>query len=232
VHSFQPARKFALKIIMKKWSYIVAGLYGLALLALSGPLVLAAFAPRFKLSELLEVYQAWQFWVIVAIMVVSQFALLRIPVCVASRRPVTRRPLFATVIAAAFMMGLLALGAAAAIYEFATKLEGDWPFWLVLGIGVGGWLFWAICFYRISKRAPDGKSADLKPWLLKGSILELLIAVPTHIVARHRDYCCAGLMTFIGLACGSAVMLFAFGPAVYFLFVERWRRLHPNDAAA
>jgi len=24
------------------------------------------------------------------------------------------------------------------------------------------------------------------------------------------------------------VMLFSFGPAVYFLFVDRWRRLHPQ----
>jgi hypothetical protein len=218
---------------MKKWSYIVAGLYGLALLALFGPLVLAAFATRIRLSEVLETYQSWQLWVIVALMIVSQFALLRIPVCVASRRPVTRRPLLATVIAAAFMMGLLAMGAAASVYEFFTRGEGIGPFWILTATGLGGWLFWAVCFYRISKRTePDGKPANLKPWLLKGSILELLLAVPTHIVARHRDYCCAGLMTFVGLTCGTAVMLFAFGPAVYFLFIERWKRLHPNHATA
>jgi len=63
--------------------------------------------------------------------------------------------------------------------------------------------------------------------LLKGSVLELLIAVPTHIVARYRDYCCAGFMTFIGLTMGVSVMLFAYGPAVFFLFAERWKRLHP-----
>jgi hypothetical protein len=27
-----------------------------------------------------------------------------------------------------------------------------------------------------------------------------------------------------------AVMLFAFGPAVYFLFVARWKQLHPQPA--
>jgi len=64
--------------------------------------------------------------------------------------------------------------------------------------------------------------------LLKGSILELLIAVPTHIVARCRDYCCAGFMTFIGLTMGVAVMLFSFGPAVFFLYADRWKRLHPQ----
>ena len=67
--------------------------------------------------------------------------------------------------------------------------------------------------------------------LFHGSILELMIAVPTHIVARYRDYCCAGFMTFIGLTMGISVMLFAFGPALYFLFAERWRRLHPQRYA-
>ena len=54
-----------------------------------------------------------------------------------------------------------------------------------------------------------------------------VLAVPTHIVARYRDYCCAGFMTFIGLTMGVSVMLFAYGPAVFILFVGRWKRLHP-----
>ena len=66
--------------------------------------------------------------------------------------------------------------------------------------------------------------------MLRGSILELLVAVPTHIVARSRDYCCAGFMTFIGLTLGISVMLFSYGPAVFFLYVDRWRRLHPAPA--
>ena len=65
-------------------------------------------------------------------------------------------------------------------------------------------------------------------YLLKGSILELLVAVPTHIVARARDYCCAGFWTFFGIAFGVSVMLFSFGPGVFFLFAARWKRLHPQ----
>ena len=68
--------------------------------------------------------------------------------------------------------------------------------------------------------------------LLKGSILELLIAVPTHLLARSRDYCGAGFMTFVGITLGIAVMLFSFGPAVFFLFVDRWKRLHPENEDA
>jgi hypothetical protein len=35
-------------------------------------------------------------------------------------------------------------------------------------------------------------------------------------------------MTFIGLTMGMSVMLFSFGPGVFFLFAARWRRLHPE----
>jgi len=52
--------------------------------------------------------------------------------------------------------------------------------------------------------------------------------VPTHIVARHRNECCAGCFTFIGLTMGISVMLFSFGPSVFFLYAARWKRLHPG----
>jgi hypothetical protein len=39
-------------------------------------------------------------------------------------------------------------------------------------------------------------------------------------------------MTFVGLTLGISVMLLSFGPAVFFLYAERWRRLHPETAAA
>ena len=41
----------------------------------------------------------------------------------------------------------------------------------------------------------------------------------------------AGVMTFIGLTLGISVMLFSFVPAVFFLYAERWRRLHPEAAS-
>jgi hypothetical protein len=94
-------------------------------------------------------------------------------------------------------------------------------------MGVAAWCGWALIFFRLSRTTePQDFVSRLCKSLLKGSILELLIAVPTHIVARYRDYCCAGFMTFIGLTLGISVMLFSFGPGVFFLFVARWRRLH------
>jgi hypothetical protein len=68
--------------------------------------------------------------------------------------------------------------------------------------------------------------------LLAGSILELLIAVPTHIIARWRNYCCAGFMTFWGLVTGLSVLLFAFGPGMFILFVRRLHSVTPPSRPA
>jgi hypothetical protein len=50
------------------------------------------------------------------------------------------------------------------------------------------------------------------------------------VVARHRDYCCAGFSTFAGIASGLAVLLFAFGPGVFLLYFARWKQLRPAAA--
>ena len=221
---------------MKKWSLIVAGLYGLALLLMYIPLGLLAFIPDslgFKVSDVKESMRSdWEGWVfvlaLVALLSLAQFSLLRIPVRVATRRPLTRRSLWATIMAAAFMMGLLVCGAAACIDEF-VKGDVDDPS-ISLLLGAASWALWAIYFYRTTRSSsPDQVVGHVRRFLWSGSILELLIAIPTHIIARHRGYCCAGTMTFFGLTCGLSVMVFAFGPAVYFLFAQRWRRLHPTQ---
>ncbi len=167
-------------------------------------------------------------------MALSQAALLVVPVRVATRRPMARRSLLWPVLASGLMMGGLAVGAMYSLYEFAMRdktLDG-WFWWGAIVSGVVFWGVWAVLFYRSNRATPpeDVVSRQCR-LMLRGSILELLVAVPTHIVARSRDYCCAGFMTFIGLALGIAVMLFSFGPSVFFLYAARWRRLHPTAAS-
>ena len=67
-------------------------------------------------------------------------------------------------------------------------------------------------------------------WLIKGSILELLIAVPSHIYVRGRNDCCAGFATFFGITMGISVMLLSFGPAVFLLYRARMLRLKKAQA--
>jgi hypothetical protein len=91
------------------------------------------------------------------------------------------------------------------------------------------WFIWGLVFYRFL-RNPDPKSLvrRLTRWLLAGSILDFLIAVPSHVIVRDRDDCCAPAGTFWGIACGLSVMLLCFGPGVFFLFAERFKRLRPR----
>ena len=215
---------------MKRWAWIVAALYAALLLVMTVPAILLAFAPRVGVGEVFKVFVAWPYWLWLVLMFVSQLALLAVPVRVASLRPVTRGPIWRTILAGGLMSGGLAGGAFLSIYEFLVRDNWSNKFiWTAVGLAILTWAVWALVFFRMSRGA---EPADLVSrqcrCLLKGSILELLIAVPTHIVARYRDYCCAGFMTFIGLTMGVSVMLFAYGPAVFFLFAERWKRLHPG----
>jgi hypothetical protein len=219
---------------MKRWALLVAALYLLILVALTVPFLHLSFPSgdgAVSLAEASEALVEPGYWIFVAVMVVCQLALLSVPVRVMSRRPLTRGALWPTVLVAGLMMGILVMAAFFAFDEFAYEgagIDGDWLGWSGLAAGAATWLIWAVIFRRAAKTVPPRDLVTRQCRLLfAGSVLELLIAVPTHIVARYRDYCCAGVLTFIGLTAGISVMLFAFGPALYFLFAERWRRLHP-----
>lgn len=216
---------------MKRWAVMVAVLYSLMLGVLSLPVILLAFVPQKGLKEMAGIYGCWQWWLWLAVMGLAQTGMLAVPVRFASRRPMARLPLALTVLAGGLMMGGLVTGAICSLYEFAFRDKSeDWIGWTAPGLGIAAWCAWGLIFFRLSRtiEAEDWVSRQCK-LLLKGSILELLISVPTHIVARCRDYCCAGTMTFIGLTMGISVMLFSFGPGVFFLFAARWRRLHPKN---
>jgi hypothetical protein len=220
---------------MKQWALVVVALYLLILLVLTVPVTLLAFVPQANVKDVLPAYLHLAYWLWLGVMVVGQATLLVVPVQVASRRPVARRSLLWPVVTTGLMMGGLATGALYSLREFAVrdKTFDGWFWWAAIVSGVVVWCVWVVLFYRSSRTTEPADVVSRQCRLmLKGSILELLIAVPTHIIARSRDYCCAGAMTFIGLTLGISVMLFSFGPAVFFLYAERWRRLYPESASA
>jgi hypothetical protein len=223
---------------MKRWAVLVVVLYFLILIALTMPLLLVAFYPTVNvtvptgLRDAVDGICVWQYWVGLGVMVLAQGVMLVAPVELSRGRPTAQRSVLWTILASGLMVGVLGAGAAVSIEEFIRREKagtGDailpWAALLVL------WAAWSLVFYRSGRgvAAMDVVTRQCR-YLLKGSILELLVAVPTHIVARARDYCCAGFMTFLGIAFGVAVMLFSFGPGVFFLFVARWKRLHPQAA--
>ena len=101
----------------------------------------------------------------------------------------------------------------------------------IIGLVVASWMIWGLIFYRATREDDAATlSARAMRWLLRGSILNLLVAVPTHVVVRHRDDCCAPAASFAGIVTGISVMLLSFGPGVLFLFAARRRQLKPKQS--
>ncbi len=217
---------------MKRIALAVVLLYVVALLALTWPVLMAAFWPQLSTRAIVNGMEPWVFCSWLAVMIAGQAALLVLPVKVASRRPTTRRWLAWPIVASGLMVGLLVMGAVAAVTEFIQRDRAFESSTLAMGALAAGaltWIVWSVVFYRMSRTSsPADVISRQCRLLLRGSLLEFLVAVPTHIVARSRGYCCAGVYTFTGIALGISVMLLSFGPAVFFLFADRWKQLHPD----
>jgi hypothetical protein len=136
-------------------------------------------------------------------------------------------PLIGSVLCALVVLG----GAAAASLEFwgyPNKEPGDAPLILVLSVGAGGaWAAWlaALCYLSHSVD-PATISGRLAQWLLGGSVLELLVAVPMHMIVCRRGECSTGILTGFAIGLGIFVMLIALGPAVFFLCYRRYKQVY------
>ena len=218
---------------MKRWAVFVVFLYLLILVALTSPLLLVSFYPAMTTRDAFSVFSEWMYWAGLGVMMVGQAILLLAPVDLALQRPRSRRSVLWPILASGLMVGLLAVGVVISVDEFIRKDKANGSLTILLPLVLVVWAAWTLVFYRTSRdAAPMDVVTRQCRLLLQGSILELLVAVPTHIVARARDYCCAGFWTFLGIAVGVSVMLFSFGPGVFFLFAARWKRLHPQVGQA
>jgi hypothetical protein len=177
---------------MKRWAVLVAALYLLVLAALTVPVLLTLGAELSSESPLREAFKAYAqppYWIWVVVMAGCQLALLSVPVRVESRRPVTRGALWPMVLVVGLMMGILVTAAFLAIDEFVARESAgdDWISWSGLAAGIVTWGIWAFVFGRAARTvAPRDLVTRQCRLLFQGSVLELLIAVPTHIVARYR----------------------------------------------
>jgi hypothetical protein len=229
---------------MKKLALLVIVAYTVLFMLLTWPWLLATMGNmdavaeflfrRGKPEEILMPYRQGLYWAFIGSLLVCQAGLLLTPVRIASRRPVSRRSLYWPVIVAGFLIGALVFGLLLALQEaLKVKTHYDWVVWAAISLCVLIWLLWSLVFCRLScGQEPKAYILQQCKRLLQGGAIAFLVAVPCHIVARNRTECCAGFLTFIGLTFGVAVMLLAFGPGIYFLYAERWRKLHPHKAPA
>ncbi|MGB2806920.1 MAG: hypothetical protein WBC22_04225 [Sedimentisphaerales bacterium] len=216
---------------MTKWAFVTVLLYICLVVIVFMPLVTCvAFYNRIDVSEILEAYTAWQFWLLCGIITVIQALMLLFPVRTVAEAPKPQRLIWVPVVTAALLFSILVLGV---LWSILMAIWGDdaggavYP-WASLTFFAVSWLVWSILFYRFYRNTEPGKLTQrLTTWLLRGSILELLIAVPSHIIVRRRGDCSAPGITWIGIAAGLVIMALAFGPGLFFLFCKRFERMKP-----
>jgi len=168
--------------------------------------------------------QFWPFWIFCAVIIISQFLLLIVPIKIVKQRPKAQRSFWVTAIAAGALFAIVVLGIA---WSIAAATYGDGAiegtaFLCASVFLIGNWLAWSRVFLAFARNTdPRSYIRRLMKWLLRGTILELLIVVPSHVIVRQKDVCCAHCVTAAGIATGLAVMLISFGPGIYFLYAER-----------
>lgn len=213
---------------MRKWGVLITGFYAFILLFVMEPALL--FLLDGPVEDWLQLPwwvedEIWPLYVWALILIMGQALLLFVSVDTSFRRIQRRRQVGVAVAMVAAMVGLLsgmvALSIAAAIFGDEIFPDNETLFGIeLMALIVSFWAVWAFIFRRYV--VGDSVSVDrLVSWLIKGSILELLIVVPCHVIVRHREDCSAPAVTGYGIATGIAVMLLAFGPSVLFLYQKR-----------
>jgi len=199
-------------------------------LALSAPLLSICLGPG---QDLAVVYQS-QGLILIAGLFLVQALLMLVPVDITQRRLRSRRRLLVPVITTAFLLAIVVVGI---VFSLLVAAKGDAGFeafgksnanfLAVVGtVFAISWLVWACVFWRyVQKDRPKTLIKRLMNRLLSGSVLELLVAVPSHVIVRQRQDCCAPLITFFGISSGLVLMLLSFGPGIIFLFAMRFARL-------
>lgn len=221
---------------MKKIAWFVVLAYLAIFVVLTWPVVAAAFMfEDMKASEILCVFGTPLYWILIGVLLLCEAGLLFLPMRIERKRPIAHRHILLPIVVSGFLTGALLCGVILSLDEFIQKdqaLNKEWISWTALACWILLWVVWGIVFYQLSKDK-DPRHVILQQCrrLTQGGIISLLVAVPTHIIARCRDYCCAGFLTFVGITFGIAVMLLSFGPGIFFLYVERWRKLHPTPRA-
>ena len=221
---------------MRRWGIIVTAYYAviLVILLLPGAGFLWLGSDMDDLAEALAdvlgglfsvesvLDSAWIAWLAVVVFVTAQALLLFLSVDTSFKRLRPRRRVTLSVSVITFAVGMLTL---AALWSISVAIWSDEAFewlWLIIGAPLISWATWGVVFYLHREQLSERLDRAVTR-LLGGSVLQLLIAVPCHVIVRNRGGCSAPGVTSYGIATGIAIMLMAFGPSVLFLYQKRLR---------
>jgi len=222
---------------MRNWGLALTLFYALTLLLLLLPVAVFLAVgtsstgwPGF-FAHLRDAYMTWFTWMFVAIPVAGEALLLFLRVDTSNKRLKPRTRIWISALTTGCFLGILTF---AGVLGIGVAFRGD----KFLPDGIPGpistilaaWAVWAVIFYRVHRDSADVVSRAVT-WLLRGSVLELLVAVPAHVIVRRRQDCSAPVATNFGITSGIAIMLLAFGPSVLLLFKKRMERCAMKTSA-
>jgi hypothetical protein len=218
---------------MRGWGIVLTVLYAVIVVGILIPwaLYLSGAAGNGGLSYflhgLVDVYAETLVWVFTSMVIAGQALLLFLSVDISEKRLKPQTHIWVSCAVASAPAGLLAY---AAVLCMGVGIHGD-KFLnaheaaigtrtkVLIGVGIL-WAIWGVVFYLYLRNKSD-VVRRIMTWLLRGSVLELLVAVPCHVLVRRKDQCCAPMVTSFGIVTGIAIMLLSFGPSVLFLYKKR-----------
>jgi hypothetical protein len=209
---------------MRPWVCLTVALYVVLMSILAVPLILLLHDPLDPGDDVLEIVGA--FYVFFApVLILAEAVLLLVPVSVSQERPVRKRSVVTSAIIGAIPMAALVVAFVICILYMILGEDGTDPYLTRLNV-IGSfsilWVLWGTIFWKtFVNEDPRAFTSSMTSWLLKGSILELVVAIPSHIISRRRDECCAPTITLFGIVMGLSIALMSFGPGVVFLFAKR-----------
>jgi hypothetical protein len=214
---------------MRKWGIIISVFYAVVVFALLVPAGMSLAGIKDPLGTLLskdmiDLFGEWLVWVPVISLVAGQAILLFLSIDTSFKKLKPRAHIAISVIVSSMLFALLAFaglsaaGAAVVGDKFIDRYWGSAAQMFCIWAAI--WLLWGIVFYLYFRNSTQATTRAVS-WLLKGSVLELLIAVPCHVWVRRRGDCSAPVVTSFGIVTGIAVMLLSFGPSILPLYKKR-----------
>jgi len=212
---------------VRKWGVLITTFYAaivLGVLVPAGLLAGGVYQWNGLLQGLKEFYGFWLWWCPIVALVGGEALLLFVSVDATEKKLKPRSHIFVSGALAAILTALLT---ASLIGSIGVAIKGD-KFEIphfkdeagILALWGLLWLAWGVFFYFYLRNSPAVVSRVVS-WLIRGSVLEVLINIPCHIMVRRRNECTAPAVTSFGFVTGIAVMLLAFGPSVLFLYKKR-----------
>jgi hypothetical protein len=204
-----------------KWVWVVIIAYGLVVaFVLLLPLWMKISSPDDNESLIAGAITA-------GLVAICGMGLMFTPVRIGQRRQITRGNIWIPILASGFLAGALVFGASIALVE-CLKLDENWLIPVCCG-GGAVWIGWAIVIWLMTRsREPAALALWFHRTLFAGSVAELLVAVPCHVIVRRRGECCGGILTGTGICIGCIVMVLSIGPSVGFLYYRRWQKITGN----